>query len=130
MPRVVADVAAFLVALVLAVSAGGKLWARDRVPADLIAFGVPSALAPALSWVLPIVEVGVTVTLLVPATRTAGAIVAVVMLSVFTGGVAANLLWGRRPPCACFGGGQGRPISGVTLVRNAVLVALAVLATG
>ena len=42
--------------------------------------------------------------------------------------IARQLVDGRHPPCACFGAWSHRPLSGAHLVRNAVLVAVAVVA--
>lgn len=79
---------------------------------------------------LPIFEMGIAGALVVPGTRVGAGWAAVALLGVFSGATGLRLMAGERPPCACFGTGNARPISGGTLVRNAVLVALAVLATG
>lgn len=92
-------------------------------------FGVPTGLARPAGTVLPVVELVVAVALVVPAWAW-GPWAALALTGGFTGAVAANLAVGRRPPCACFGAARARPISGLTLVRNAALVALAVVATG
>ena len=50
------------------------------------------------------------------------------VLLAFTGLLILNLARGRRPPCACFGASSRRPIGPGSLVRNLVLLALAVIA--
>ena len=49
-------------------------------------------------------------------------------LVVFTVVIAHRLLDGSRPPCACFGSRSGRPLGPRHLVRNLVLLAVAVVA--
>ena len=39
-----------------------------------------------------------------------------------------RLAEGRRPPCACFGALSRRPVGPGSVVRNVVLIALALLA--
>ena len=60
--------------------------------------------------------------------RPAAAALAGLVLLVFTGLLIVNLARGRRPPCACFGASSRRPIGPGSLVRNLVLLALAVIA--
>lgn len=58
------------------------------------------------------------------------ALAAVALLVVFTVPVALHVAKGDTVPCACFGTtGRARPVSWRTLLRNAVLIALAVFAT-
>jgi hypothetical protein len=53
---------------------------------------------------------------------------AAVVLGGFTVAIAAQVARGNPAPCACFGSAsRGRPVSGRTLVRNVLLVALAVV---
>ena len=67
----------------------------------------------------------------VPTARWAG-IGAALLLLVFIAGIAAALSQGRRPDCGCFGAWRPTPIGRETLVRNGVLLLLAlfVAATG
>jgi hypothetical protein len=50
------------------------------------------------------------------------------LLVVFSVLLVRRLAEGRRPPCACFGGFSTRPIGPWSVVRNAVLVGLAIIA--
>src|ERR687897_911875 len=55
---------------------------------------------------------------------------AIAVLALFTGVVVANLASGRPKPCPCFGAvAVERPVSPLTLVRNAWLLGLAIIAT-
>ena len=56
------------------------------------------------------------------------AIAAIVLLVAFSVAIARQLVDGRHPPCACFGSWSQRPLGEVHLLRNAGLIALAVLA--
>jgi thiol-disulfide isomerase/thioredoxin len=116
-----------LLAAVFAVAAVGK--ARDRAGAReaLIAFDVPSSLAAPGSVLLPIAEVIAAILLVLAPTAVAGAVLAVVLLGAFTVAIARQLAAGRAPECHCFGQLQSEPIGPSSLVRNVVLVALAVV---
>ena len=78
-----------------------------------------------LSGALPLVELGVAVALLVPASATAGAVAALALLVVFSVAVAGALQRGRPVGCGCFGSRHQRPVSHTTLVRNIKLQARA-----
>src|SRR5439155_25163345 len=56
-----------------------------------------------------------------------GARGAAALLALFIAAISINLARGRRPDCHCFGQLSSSPVSAQTLVRNAVLLALAVL---
>lgn len=88
---------------------------------DFTALGLPS---PRLfAQLVPLAELAISALLLiVPAV---GAIAALVTLAFFTVFLASRLRAGVRAPCACFGAMTTHPLSGVDLVRNAALAALA-----
>ena len=56
------------------------------------------------------------------------ATVSLVMLVGFSTLIGSLLVRGRRPACACFGSSSSKPISWMTLARNAVFVAANVVA--
>jgi hypothetical protein len=56
------------------------------------------------------------------------ALAAGAMLLVFTVLLVVRLAQGRRPPCACFGAWSTRPVGPGSVVRNVVLIALALIA--
>ena len=111
-------------AAVFAVASVAKLRGRTEFRDAVRAFGVPAPLAGVTSALLPLVEGGVAVALLT-AWAWPGAVVAGALLTVFTAGIALNLLRGRAPECRCFGQLQPAPIGKGTLVRNAGLAAIA-----
>jgi hypothetical protein len=86
-------------------------------------FGVPRRVAGALPWI----ELLLGACLIAQLWRPWPAVLAGVLLIVFSLAIATRLAQGRRPPCACFGA-SSRPISAWTLVRNACLLVLAVAA--
>lgn len=71
-------------------------------------------------------EAAVVVLLAVPAAAHAGYVLAVGLLGVLSAAILAALRRGRRPACRCFGAG-GAPLDARHVLRNAVLLALAVL---
>ena len=77
--------------------------------------------------ILPGIELAVAVILLVWWSPIPGVLAAVLLLLFTAVIVRANL---RHLPCACFGGNASNTPPGASaIVRNAVLIALAVLAT-
>ncbi|MGH9026472.1 MAG: MauE/DoxX family redox-associated membrane protein [Acidimicrobiia bacterium] len=114
--------AAFLVAGVLKLRAGRAL--RPQVAA----FGVPTAAAPAVAIFLPLIELTAGLALLVFVRSPIPAWIALGLLAVFTGAVAANLANGRHVPCPCFGTSIS-DVSAGTLLRNGWLLVLAVVGT-
>ncbi|MEU8895126.1 MauE/DoxX family redox-associated membrane protein [Nocardia sp. NPDC048505] len=127
-----AEYGVWIVRLGLAVVFGLAAWAKlaDRVGARqaVVDFGVPVRWAPAVAWALPAVEAGLAVALLIPWTAVVAAAAAVLVLGVFTGAIIRLLVLGRRPACSCFGAASNTPIGRHTLIRNALLLLLAVLA--
>ena len=110
-------------------SGAAKVRDRAALPAAMAMFGVPSSLRRPTTVVLPVTEIVVAALVAIPGFDV-GVWIAVALLGLLTLSVAANLFAGRRPPCPCFGVVSARPISGRTLVRNSVLLAVAILATG
>ena len=98
--------------------------ADHRWPEDAAALGTPAWVIPVLPWF----EVLLGAVLVSGLVRPAAAALAAVVLLGFTGVLILNLARGRRPPCACFGASSHRPIGPWSLVRNLVLLALAVVA--
>jgi Methylamine utilisation protein MauE len=121
-------VARLTLASAFALSAGTKLARRAAFTGSLAEFGVP---APGLvAWFLPPVEGGLAVALVVLPHQAWPAFASIAVLALFTGAVVANLAGGRETPCPCFAASGGRPVSAATVVRNGLLLAFAVLATG
>jgi hypothetical protein len=111
--------------VVFALAAFAKLRDRVRAQEGLIGFGMPERLArPALA-ALVLAELLVAALLAFPPARALGALGALGALAVFTLALAAQLLRGRRPACACFGALSPAAISWKSVARNLLLMALA-----
>ena len=119
-----AGVAGFVLGVVLLVSGALKLAAGPRWPAQATAMGAPAVAVPTVPWI----ELALGALLVAGVARPAVAVVAAAMLVVFTGVLVVRLAEGRRVPCACFGSRSDRPIGVGSVVRNLVLIALALVA--
>jgi hypothetical protein len=110
---------------VFAVAGVAKLLDGERARAALHDFGVPErALRPAFG-ALVAGELLIAALLALPWTRQAGALAAFAALVLFTLQISAQLLRGKRPPCACFGALTPAAIGPLSIVRNLLLMALA-----
>jgi uncharacterized membrane protein YphA (DoxX/SURF4 family) len=119
-------VARLVLAAVFAVAGWTK--ARDVVGtrAAVHDFGIPAPFIAPVAFLLPVAELTVAVLLLFEDTAAIGAIGAIVLLALFIVAIAVSLARGRRPDCHCFGQVRSEPVSATTLVRNWVLIALAI----
>ena len=119
----VGRLAAVVLGIVLLVAGIAKR-ADQGWPQDAAALGTPAWAIPVLPWF----EMLLGAVLVSGLARPAAAALAGLVLLAFTGLVVLNLARGRRPPCACFGASSRRPIGPGSLVRNVVLLALALIA--
>ena len=75
-------------------------------------------------------EIGIAAALLLPGFAPLGTLAAALLLCAYAGAMAINLWRGRRDiDCGCVGAAARRPLSSALVVRNAVLVVLALAAT-
>jgi uncharacterized membrane protein YphA (DoxX/SURF4 family) len=126
--NVVAAAARFVLAGVLGAAAWAKMSDPPGTRQAAREFGVPAAAASAVALVLPVAELTVAVLLVFGGSAAVvGAVGAVLLLSVFIVAIAVSLARGRRPDCHCFGRLRSEAVSPRTLVRNFVLVLLAVV---
>ena len=109
-----------VVGVVLIVAGAAKLTSKQW-PVQADALGVPRGAARAL----PILELAIGVAL-VAGIRLAG-IAAVALIGAFTVFLVVALRRGVKAPCACFGAFSTRPVTWWSVVRNVVLIGLAVL---
>ena len=117
-------VAAVVVAASFALAAVAKLRDLPGTLRDFEALGVPSS--ELFVRLVPLTELAVVALLLIlPA---GGGIAALVTLAFFTTFLVGRLRAGVRAPCACFGAASRAPLSGVEIVRNLGLMALAAMA--
>jgi hypothetical protein len=111
------------VGVTLLVSGAAKLFS-PMWPAQAKALGV----ARPVARVVPPLEIALGALAAAGVARpwTAGAVVA--LLGAFTTFLVVHLRRGDRVPCACFGAWSARPVGPWSVVRNVVLIALAVAA--
>ena len=115
--------AAVLLGIAMLVAGGGKL-ASPSWPEHARGLGAPAWSVPVVPWI----EIGLGALLVVQWSRPLVAAATAALLLVFSVLLALRLAEGRRPPCACFGGFSTRPIGPWSVVRNAVLIGLAIIA--
>jgi hypothetical protein len=115
-------------ALLFALAAAHKLRAPRAFAAQLAAYRLlPDAASLPAALALAAAELGAAVALCLPALARAGAGVAALLLGLYTGAIATNLVRGRRAiDCGC--GLTPRPLGADLLARNALL-SLCALAT-
>jgi len=116
--------AAVIVGVAFLLAGGAKIAAGPSWPAQASALGAPSAVIPLVPWL----EIVVGAVLCTQLARPLVASVAVVMLVAFSALLGLRLAEGAHPPCACFGSWSAKPLSWKHLVRNAALLAIAIVA--
>ena len=117
-------IASVIVGCAFVIAGGSKIVAGVGWPEQAAGLGAPLWVIPFVPWV----EIVIGAMLIVQVARPWPAVAAMVVLIVFTALIAFNLSKGRRPPCACFGAWSAKPIGAGHLVRNAILIALTVVA--
>lgn len=119
--------AALLLAGIFLPSAWSKLRAMDELEGIVADYRLlPEPLVRPVARALPIAEIAAGLLLLWPATRAAGALLAMALLLLFAFAMAVNLARGRREiDCGCFLGRQKERIGWLLVARNLLLVALA-----
>lgn len=106
-------------------AAGFNKLADSRAFRAIVAnYGVlPPILVTPVAYALPYVELGAALGLLIPGTRRMAAVVALVLLAIFTCALIVNLLRGRRDlDCGCHFGGARTALSGGLVLRNGLLL--------
>ena len=108
-----------------AVAASLKVANLDGTRQGVVEFGVPPRLAWAAALTLAITESAAAVLLITTPVR-AGAVLAVALLATFTTVIVKQLVLNeRRPVCRCFGSLSARPVGVHTVVRNVLLLSVA-----
>jgi len=104
-----------------------KLGNRVRFAAQLGAYALlPAPLLAPVARVLPWLELGAGLALLIPALRPVAGFLTAALLMVYALAMFLNLLRGQRQiDCGC--GGPPQPLSGWLVSRNLVLAAVALL---
>jgi hypothetical protein len=120
----VSVVASIVVGIALLVAGGAKIAAGPAWPAQARGLGAPAVTIPVVPWVEIVVGALCCVQIAAP-WPAAAALALLLSFSVLLG---ARLAQGLHPPCACFGSWSAKPLSWRHLVRNAALMAVAVVA--
>ncbi len=115
-----------VLAAAFAVAGIGKLADRPGTTRTLGEFGVPAGLARLIGSALPMAELACALALVPARTSRAAAVAALLMLTAFSVASAAAIARGKRVECRCFGQFSTGPVGVRTLIRNAVLAALAI----
>jgi uncharacterized membrane protein YphA (DoxX/SURF4 family)/thiol-disulfide isomerase/thioredoxin len=89
-------------------------------------FGLPVGLARFGGPALPVAELAVAAALLIRPSAVWGAAAALCLLLVFIAAVTRAMSQGHAPDCHCFGHIHPEPVGRSTLIRNAMLAALAI----
>jgi hypothetical protein len=110
-------VARVVLAGMFAIAAIAKLSDRDGIGRAVAGFGVASAVAAPVGWVIAPAEL-VTAGVLLLGPAAVGGMAALVLLAGFSAVVGWNLARGRRPECHCFGRFSSGPLGWSTLARN------------
>lgn len=117
--------ARLLLAAVFLLSGATKLVDPVGLRKALRDFGVPSALAPPMVLLLPVLELAISAALIPTRLAWYGACGALALLIAFLIAVGIAMLRGRRPHCHCFGQLHSAPVGRGLLIRNTVLAACA-----
>jgi len=113
-----------LLAMVFALAGFGKLSDLAGARKSMLDFGAPRAMAPLLSFLLPLAELACAVALIPASSAWWGAAGVLALLLLFIAAIAFNMARGRRPDCHCFGQLHSAPVGWTTLARNATLCAI------
>lgn len=120
----VGQIASVILGCVMCVAGGTKVAMGARWDADAAAMGAPRFAVPFVPWI----EIVTGALLIVQWQRRSVALVVAALLIAFTILIVRNLSIGNRPRCACFGTWAARPLSWRHVLRNATLLAVAVVA--
>lgn len=116
--------ASVAVGLALLLAGTAKIAVGGRWPAEARSMGAPGWTVPVVPWL----EIVLGAAMVAAVRREVTSWPVVGLLVVFTALIVSNLVRGRRPVCACFGALGARPLGWGHVVRNGVLIALAVTA--
>lgn len=122
---------AIAIAVLLASAATHKVRAPARFARQLTDYQLlPAALVRPGARLIPLLELAIAFALLVPVSRGWAALAAAALLALYAAAIGINLWRGRADiDCGCAGPDQAQPLRPVLLLRNSVLVALALLAS-
>jgi uncharacterized membrane protein YphA (DoxX/SURF4 family) len=114
-------IAVAALATLFAQAAVAKFGDPDLFEQHLAAYGVPAPLLGAASRLLPAAEAGAALMLLLTPLRTAGAVLALLLLLAYAAAMGWHRAQGHALDCGC--GGEPLPLSWALVLRNLVLAA-------
>lgn len=122
---------ALAIAVLLASAATHKVRAPARFARQLADYQLlPDSLVRPFARLVPLLELAIAFALLVPVSRGWATLSAAGLLALYAAAIGINLWRGRRDiDCGCAGPDQAQPLRPVLLLRNSVLVVLALLAS-
>lgn len=122
---------ALAISVLLASAATHKLRTPARFAKQLADYQLlPDALVRPGARLIPLLELAIAFALLVPLSRGWAALSAASLIALYAAAIGINLWRGRRDiDCGCAGPDQAQPLRPILLLRNSVLVALALLAS-
>lgn len=122
---------ALAIAVLLASAATHKVRAPARFARQLADYQLlPDSLVRPVARLVPLLELAIAFALLLPVSRGWAALSAASLLALYAAAIGINLWRGRRDiDCGCAGPDQAQPLRPVLLLRNSVLVVLALLAS-
>jgi peroxiredoxin len=123
--EIIADIARFALALVFLVSGVTKLRDQRGTRLALRNFGFPALGRRLVAVVLPLMEIVFAVLLVPDPTAWWGGFGVALLLLIFTCAMVYQLGRGRTFECHCFGGIDAGPIGPRSVVRNSLLLVLA-----
>jgi uncharacterized membrane protein YphA (DoxX/SURF4 family) len=127
MNPIFALVARLLLGALWLIAGSRKILQRASLSAHFEAFGLPRLAARVVAATLPCVEMGLGVLLLLGGWVTAAAGFSVLLLSLFSIAIIANLMRGRMVECHCFGELGRGTISWLSVLRNLALILVALV---
>ena len=119
-----AVVASVLLGVTFLVAGGSKIAAGDQWPEQARGLGAPAFVVPVLPWF----EIALGAVLVVQVSRVPAAVIALAVLATMTALIVRRLAQHEHPPCACFGAWSAKPLGWGHVVRNVLLMVLAVVA--
>lgn len=120
--------ARLLLAGVFALASVTKLADLRGSRSAVAAFGVPERLAAPLGTLLPVSELAIAAALLPAGSARVGALGAAALLGLFIAAITRTMARGEAPECHCFGQLHSEPAGPGALIRNVVLMAVAIFA--
>lgn len=103
----------------------GKLMDLEGSEKAVKGFGVPDALAKPIGIGLPIFEIFLAFGFLFASTSWFAAVLAVLLIAAFLGGMIYQIAQGNAPDCHCFGQIHSEPVGKSSLIRNGIFGVLA-----